>query len=87
MAENNPKKILKNLPSDSNIGPKLMIPIITIVLTTVGSLENVLNERTQEINDLKNHVFDPEKRVNFQESHSSKDCLTSNFDITHTPPT
>ena len=64
-----------------------MIPIITIILTTVGSLEIVLNERTQEINDFKNNVFDPKKRVNFQERYSSNDCLTSNFDITHTPPT
>ena len=56
MAENNPKNyvdLLKNLPPDSNIDPKLMIPIITSLLTRVDSLENVFNERTQGTIDLK----------------------------------
>ena len=78
MAENNPNNyvvLLKNLPLDSIIVPKLMIPIITSLLARVDSLENVLNERTQEIIDLKNNVFDLEKRVNFQERYSSKDSL------------
>ena len=68
MAENNPKNyvdFLKNLPPDSNSDPKLLISIITSLLARVDSLENVLNERTQEIIDLKNNVFDLEKRVNF----------------------
>ena len=85
MAENNPKNyvdLLKNLPPDSIIDAKLIIPIITSLLARVDSLENVLNERSQEIIDLQNNVFDLEKRVNFQERYSSKDCLIfSNFDI------
>ena len=85
MAENNPKNyvgLLKNLPPDSNIDPKLNIPIITSLLTRVDSLENVLKERTQAKIDLKNNVFDLEKRVSFQERYSSNDCLIfSNFDI------
>ena len=91
MAENNPKSyvdLLKNLPPESNIDPKLMISIITSLLTRVDSLEIVLTERTQQKIDLKNHVFDLEKRVNFQERYSSKDRLTFPlFDITQTPPT
>ena len=85
MAGNNPRNyvdLLKNFPPDSNIDPKLTIPIITSLLVRVDSLENVLNERTQEIIDLKNNVFDLEKQVNFQERYSSKGCLIfSNFDI------
>ena len=85
MAENNPKNyfdLLKNLPPDSNNDPKLMISIITNILARVDSLENVLNERTQEIIDLKNNVFDLEKRINFQERYSSKNCLIfPDFDI------
>ena len=86
MAENFPKNcndLLKNLPPDSNIDPKLMIRIINSLSTRVESLENVLNERTREIIDLKNNVFDLEKRVNFQERYSSKDCpvFFSKFDI------
>ena len=60
MAENNPNNyvvLLKNLPLDSIIVPKLMIPIITSLLARVDSLENVLNERTQEIIDLKKQCF------------------------------
>ena len=65
-----------------------MIRIIISLLTRVDSLENVLNERTQQITDLKNNVFDLEKRVNFQERYSSKDCLIfSNFDINPYSPT
>ena len=65
---------MKILPQDSNIDSTLMIPIITSILTRADSLENVVNERTQELIDLKNHVFDLEKRVIFQERYSSKDC-------------
>ena len=72
IAKNNPKnyvELLKNLPPDSNIGPKIMILIIPSLLARVDSLENVLNEKTQEIIDFKNNVFDLEKRVNFQERY------------------
>ena len=61
-----------------------MIPIITSLLARVDSLENVLNEITQEIIDLKNIAFDLEKRVNFQERYSSKGCLIF-FEFSYQP--
>ena len=60
MAGNNPRNcvdLLKNFPPDSNIDPKLTIPIITSLLVRVDSFKNVLNERTQEIIDLKKQFF------------------------------
>ena len=90
MAENKSNNYvdsLQNLPPDTNIDPKLIIFIITSLLARVDSLENVLNERTQKITDLKNNVFGLEKRVNFQERYSSKDCLLfSNYDINSYSP-
>ena len=74
MAVDNPKNyvdLLISLPPDSIIDPKLIILFVTSLLTRVNSLENVLNEKTQELIGLKNNFDNLEKRVNFQEKYSS----------------
>ena len=80
MAENNPKNYvdsLKNLLPKFNSDPKSVIFIISSLLTRVNSLSNVLNERTQEIVDLRDNVFDREKLFDVEQRLLS----FSNFEL------